>query len=95
MRKIIHPTGFKLWLSARDTYNWANRAGASWPCSMLADKRVFVEFDRNGLCDLGINGHRTDCSVHELNAIVSDAIKPYLPKDHPCYDVAVGQFQTH
>ena len=88
----IHETGFKLWLSANDTYNWAHRAGESWPCSQLSDKRLFVEFDRNGLCDLAINGRMADCDANELNAIVTDHIKDRLPKEHPCYFVAVGQF---
>lgn len=90
MRIKIYPSCVKLWLSARDTYQWAQ----VWPCSALKDKAIFAEFDRNGLCDLAINGRSTDCDVHELNACTSDFLKTKLPKDHVCYDVAVGQFLT-
>lgn len=94
MRTMIFDSGVKLWLSARETYDWAHRPGSSWPCSQLSDKRLFVEFDRNGLCDLAINGRMTDCDANELNAITSDFLAKKLPKDHPCYFVVVGQFQT-
>jgi hypothetical protein len=77
MRKQITPSGTKLWLSSKDTYDWANKAGASWPCSQLSDRRVFVEFDRSGdLVDFVIDGGKgeQDCDSHELNAITSDAL---------------------
>lgn len=68
--------GFKLWLSARETYNWAHRAENSWPCSELSGKRLFVEFDSNGLCDLTVDGQEgVDVPAHELNAIVGDFIR--------------------
>lgn len=92
MRIKIHESCIKLWLSARDTYEWAHKPDASWPCSTLSNKRVFAEFDRNGLCDLGINGHSRNCDVHELNAITSDFLRGRVPKEHPCHFVAVGQF---
>ena len=84
MRSQIHKTGFKLWLSANDTYNWANRSGQSWPCSQLSDKRLFVEYDNNGLVDIAINGRFADCDNTELNSIVADHILPKLPNIHPC-----------
>lgn len=92
MKLTIHPSCVKLWLSARDTYEWAHRPGESWPCSTLSNKRLFAEFDRNGLVDLVINGRSTDCDVTELNAITSDFLRDKLPADHPAYDVSVGQF---
>ena len=67
--------GVKLWLSANDTYNWAHKAGASWPCSFLSDKRLFVEYDSNGdLVDLAVNGKNADFDSNELSAIVADHV---------------------
>jgi hypothetical protein len=95
MRTLIHPHGLTLWLSARDTYEWANRAGARWPCSELSGKRLVACFDRNGLCDIAINGKSdADVSSTEFNAITSDFLRNKLPKDHPCYLVCVGQFEA-
>lgn len=89
-------SGFALWLSARETYAWAHRTGSSWPCSFLEGRRLFVGFDRNGLCDLTIDGGRgdQDCPGDELSAIVADHAKRKLGKDHPCYFVAIGQFEA-
>ncbi len=67
--------GVKLWLSADDTYNWAHKRGASWPCSQLSGKRLFAEFDSRGdLVDMAVNGGRgeQDCDSAEFNAITSD-----------------------
>ncbi len=65
----------KLWLSENDTYKWANKAGAIWPCSELSGHRLFVEYDNGDLIDILIDGKYTDCSNHELTAIVSDFLK--------------------
>ena len=68
--------GGSIWLSKNDTYNWAHRDGANWPCSFLSGRRVFVEFDgQNGdLVDLLIdNGSGDqDCPSDELDAILND-----------------------
>lgn len=72
----INPTGYVMKLSARDTYNWAHREGARWPCSDLSGNRCVVVVDSNGLLDFTLNGRDGDCSGDELNAIVSD----HLPK---------------
>lgn len=77
--------GLKLWLSANDTYQWATRPGASWPCSALSNRRLFAEFEANGdLVDLVIDGGRgeQDCPGDELNAIATDHIASRFP-DHP------------
>lgn len=79
MRKIVTGSSVKLWISANDTRRWAHKAGAYWPCSQLADKRLFVEYDSNGLCDLAIDGRYGDCDANELNAIVSDHLRGKLP----------------
>lgn len=70
--------GTKLWLSASDTYAWANRAGARWPGSQLADRRLFAEFDSHGdLVDLSLDGGRgeQDCDGNEFNACVGDHLR--------------------
>ncbi len=73
--------GYVLKLSARETYDWAHRPDCSWPCSTLSDRRVVVEVDSNGLCDIAIDGKYPDESQdydgHELDAIVSD----HLPQE--------------
>lgn len=74
--------GTKIWLSANDTYNWAHKPGAAWPCSDLSGRRVFAEFAKNGdLVDLSIDGGRgdQDCSSNELDAIMAD----HLGSAHP------------
>lgn len=80
MRTQVFDHGVKLWLSSDDTYRWAR----CWPCSELAGKRLFVEYDQGGLIDLAIDGQLGDCPAHELNAIVSDHLWGKLPTGHPC-----------
>lgn len=79
MRLKVHDDGSKLlWLSADDTWYWANNPGALWPCSFLSGKRLFVKFDANGdLVDLIVNGGRgdQDCPSDELNAMTEDFLK--------------------
>jgi hypothetical protein len=82
MRVQRHASATKLWLSANDTYNWANRDGNAWPCSFLSGRRLFAEFASNGdLVDLSIDGGHgdQDCPSNELDAIVAD----YLGSAHP------------
>ena len=93
MRVKIFDNQVNLWLSTDDTYSWAHRSGNSWPCSELAGKRLFAAFDRNGLCDISINGRDQDCDSHEFNAITSDFLETKLDKAHSCYFVTVGQFR--
>lgn len=65
----------KLWLSASDTYNWAHKTGAGWPCSYLSGKRLFAEFDAGGLVDCAVNGEFDgNLPVDEFNAITDDAM---------------------
>jgi hypothetical protein len=71
-----NPTGYVMKLSANDTYNWANRDGARWPCSDLSGNRCLVVVDSNGLLDFTLNGKDGDCNGDELDAIVAD----HLPK---------------
>jgi hypothetical protein len=88
VRLLIAPNGFTLLASAAATSRWASRTGARWPCSTIAGRRLRVEFDSCGLCDLTINGKSPDrgppVDSHELNAFISDCVKGVLPEGHPC-----------
>ena len=65
--------GTQLWLSAKDTYNWANKIGAFWPCSDLSGHRLYAEFNKDGdLVDYTIDGKTEYCSQNEFDAITSD-----------------------
>lgn len=81
MKLEINETGFTVWLSRRDTYDWSE----SWPCSELSDNRMVAEFDAGGLVGLTVNGgYGCDVPGDELTAIVSDYVYSRLPEDHPC-----------
>jgi hypothetical protein len=80
MRFKLSPDGrgYVLWLSARDTYSWAHKPGAAWPCSTLSDRRLVVVCDSNGLCDFTSDGKTApdDIDGAELCAIVADHLPP-------------------
>ncbi|KKK66566.1 hypothetical protein LCGC14_2962840, partial [marine sediment metagenome] len=87
-----------MWVSANETYEWANRIGSSWPCSELSGKRFFAAFDTNGLYELTVDGKDPNdmtCWIpgDEFSAITSDLLAERLATDHPCYFVTVGQYQ--
>lgn len=75
MKKKKQGNTVKLWLSANDTYAWANRPGAAWPCSFLAGKRLFAEFDDGDLVDYAVDGKCGEVPVDEFNAITSDFLE--------------------
>lgn len=92
MRVQITPNTVKLWASARDTYKWANRDGARWPCSQLENRRFFAEFDANGLLNFTLDGRDgAPADANEFNACTSDLLRARLPVNHPAHFVAVGQ----
>lgn len=94
MRVQIDENMVRLWLSANDTFYWARRPGQAWPCSEISGRRLFAEFDWNGLLDLTVDGrHGVDIPASEFNAITSDFLSDKLPREHPAWYVAVGQFQ--
>lgn len=75
--------GTRAWFSARDTYDWAHKPGARWPCSTLSDRSVFCAFDARGnLEDFAINGGRgsQDCDSHELEAMLADLLGSAHPE---------------
>ena len=84
-----------LWASATDTYDWAHRADASWPCSTLSGHRFCATFDSNGLLELTVDGgtFTPEFDGHEFSAICSDLLEDRLPVDHTVYCVTVGQFR--
>jgi hypothetical protein len=86
MRIKVHDTGYVLWLSARDTYDWATRPGAAWPCSQLSDHRCVVVVDSNGLCDFTLDGRDADVDGNELDACVADHIPQSARKFWPTWD---------
>jgi len=88
--------GFSLWLSASDTWAWANCPGSGWPCSSLAGRRVFVAYDRHGLHTVTLDGKPGDCCADELAACVADhvAASGKIDEEHPAWFVAVGQFRA-
>lgn len=94
MKTTISPTCIKIWVSARETSEWASKPGARWPCSQLSGRRFFAEFDRKGLCAFDIDGGRgpQDVDANELNAICADILLRKLPRSHPAWFVTVGQF---
>ena len=73
--------GYKMSLSARDTYAWAHKPGASWPCSTVEDGPLWHEVDSNGLCDI----NDADLDETELAAIVADHLPDHLRKYWPAW----------
>ena len=73
-------SGYVMRLSARDTYAWANRPSASWPCSGLRNHRLMVEVDSNGLYDMTVDGKIPDGNIDgsEIDACVSDHLPANL-----------------
>ena len=72
-RKIVTGESVKLWLSAHDTYSWAHRSGACWPCYQFSGKRMFAEFWKGDLVDFTVNGrHDVDLDGNEFSAITGD-----------------------
>ncbi len=96
MKTQIDSRTAKLWLSADDTSSWSSRPRCSWPCSQLSGRRLFAEFDSNGLLDFAIDSGRgeKDCDGNELSAICCDHLVRVLSPNHPAFDVAVRQFAS-
>jgi hypothetical protein len=69
--------GIKIWSSERDSWRWANKPGSVWPCSSLADKRIYVELSPDGdIVDIKINGKQKGrIDDHELKSFINDILK--------------------
>jgi hypothetical protein len=89
----LGPQSVVLLVSASETYAWAHRPHAVWPCSQLAGHRFRAAFDQGGLVEFTIDGRDGDVDAGEFNAISYDFLVDKLPPEHPAYDVAVGQFK--
>jgi len=62
-----------VWLSARDTYDWAHRAGGNWPCSTTSGHRLVVGIASNGdIQDFAIDGKDGNVDSHELDCLLRD-----------------------
>ena len=87
MRIKQYGNTLKIWISERDIYNWVHRPGESWICSTLEGNRLFVEYDKNGLCDLMLNGKYTDqfIDANELNALINDLLPDKVKANHPFF----------
>ena len=94
MKLVQNEYGFNVWLSARDTRDWANRPNERWPCSQLSGHRLFASFDSCGLNDMSVDGRSKDIDVNEFNACISDHVRSKLSVENPAWFVAVGQFET-
>jgi hypothetical protein len=67
--------GIRIWVSARVTYDWANRPGERWPCSVIAGHRIFAALARNGdLVEFTMDGRDQDVPSDELNALLHDML---------------------
>lgn len=84
MRAKQDPGGTRIWISARESYAWANKVGARWPCSELEGTRVFAEWDSSGnLVALAIDGDESaECGAAELNALTSDFLRERFGAHH-------------
>ena len=84
MRATRDKSGTWLWISARETWDWAHKPRGLWPYSEIAGHRLFVAFTSKGdLVDVAIDGSNADVSVFELNAITSDFLRARFGADHP------------
>lgn len=67
----------RVWISSSETWRWANRINAKWPCSTLADKRIYMELDKHdNIVDIKINGrYSSKIDGHELRSCINDLLK--------------------
>ena len=87
VRHLAKPMGYVMYLSANDTYAWAHKAGACWPCSRLSNHRAVISVDSNGLYDLTIDGRENAyIDADELQACVSDHLSADLRHLWPVWE---------
>ncbi len=81
--KLTSSNTVKVWISAAETYQWAHKQGAKWPCSTLEGRKLYAHFAENGdLLDVTIDGrepdpNRGDIDGQEFNALMSDFLTEY------------------
>ncbi len=84
-----------LWLqlTADDTTNWANKDGATWPCSTLSGAQLVAGFDQGGLIELSTDLEDEDTvDGNEFSAMIADLMRSHIKPGHNLYFVVVGQF---
>jgi len=86
MRIKENSEGYNMWLSAKDTYDWAHRPGKCWLCSRCSGHSLFVGVDSNGLYDFTIDGKQGDVDGTELDAIISDFLPPKFRHMYPTWE---------
>lgn len=85
---IETPDGYRMRLSPDDTWDWAHRPGALWPCSETAGHSLTVVVDSVGLCEIAVDGREEiDLDGNELDAIVSDFLPANLRHLWPTWEV--------
>jgi hypothetical protein len=99
MKLTVYSHAIDITIEKEETAAWSSRPGHAWPASSISGKKVYAEFDRNGLSMIEINGKELSCGstindpdVHEFNSLIADVLKGMLSPLHECYRVAVGQF---
>jgi hypothetical protein len=81
MRIETNGSSVRVWASARDTYSWAHKPGAAWPCSTLSGHRFYAEFSRGDLVDFTLDGRTGDVNAHEFAAFLTDKLGTDRPGD--------------
>lgn len=76
---------YQLCLSSNETYTWATKVNASWPCSQLKGHRLRVTVDQNGILDYAIDGQYKDIDDNELTACVADHLPDNCKHLWPCW----------
>lgn len=93
-RVKVTDRSIELWASERDTYDWATRPGAAWPCSHLRGSRFYAAFDASGLVDTTVDGRRgDDVPADEFSACCADLLEASgkVPAEHPARYFAIDQ----
>lgn len=75
-------------IAAEDTATWARRG---WPDAALAGHAITARCDSGGLYDYEV-GKGLSAPSDELNALTTELLHELLPREHPAYYVAAGQF---
>lgn len=71
----------QIWASSNDTYNWATKPNATWPCSQLSGHRFYAEFFHGDLVAFTFDGkHGKDIDGTEFNAFIEDALGSVNPE---------------
>jgi hypothetical protein len=76
MKINVRNSTVKIWLSTRDTYEWAEE---NWPYSIAAGKRLFVEFNQDtGYFRYTVNDDiEIEIPNDELSGLLTDVLESY------------------